>query len=68
MKFETVRNQFLSDVLICCHPEILLLWQCDVTTSPLCCCGRQEEPANLISGLLLRMRRIYVVSICLDFH
>ena len=26
---------FLSDVLICCHQEILLPWQCDVTTSPL---------------------------------
>ena len=23
-------------------------------------CGRQEEPANLISRLLLRMRRMYV--------
>ena len=35
MKFETVRIHFLSDVLICCHPEILLPWQRDVTTSPL---------------------------------
>ena len=35
-KFETVRIQFLTDVLICCHPEIFLLWQRDVTTSPLC--------------------------------
>ena len=26
---------FLSEVLICCHQEILLPWQCDVTTSPL---------------------------------
>ena len=33
MKFETVRIHFLSDVLICCHPEILLAWQLDVTTS-----------------------------------
>ena len=33
MKFETVRIHFLSDVLICCHPEILLPRQRDVTTS-----------------------------------
>ena len=31
-------------------------------------CGRQEEPAILISRLLLRMRRMYVASIRLDFH
>ena len=30
-------------------------------------CGRQEEPAILISRLLLRMRRMYVASIGLDF-
>ena len=35
MKFETVRIHFLSDVLVCCHPQILLPWQRDVTTSPL---------------------------------
>ena len=35
MKFETVRIHFLSDVLLCCHPKILLPWQRDVTTSPL---------------------------------
>ena len=35
MKFETVLIHFLSDVLVCCHPEILLPWQRDVTTSPL---------------------------------
>ena len=35
------------------------------------CCGRQEEPAILISSLLLRMRLVYVASIAsirLDFH
>ena len=31
-------------------------------------CQRQEEPAILISRLLIRMRRMYVVSIRLDFH
>ena len=31
-------------------------------------CGRQEEPSNLISMLLLRMRRMYVASIRLAFH
>ena len=35
MKFETVRINLLSDVMVCCHPEILLPWQRDVTTSPL---------------------------------
>ena len=35
MKFEIVLIHFLSDVLVCCHPEILLPWQRDVTTSPL---------------------------------
>ena len=35
MKFETVLIHFLIDVLVCCHPEILLPWQRDVTTSPL---------------------------------
>ena len=30
--------------------------------------GRQEEPAIQISRLLLRMRRMYVASIRLDFH
>ena len=34
MNFETVRIHFLSDV-VCCHPDILLLWQRDVTTSAL---------------------------------
>ena len=31
-------------------------------------CGRQEEPAMLISRLLLRMRCMYMASIRLDFH
>ena len=35
MKFETMLIHFLSDVLVCCHPEILLPWQRDATTSPL---------------------------------
>ena len=33
-----------------------------------CNLWRQEEPAILTSGLLLRMRRMYVASIHLDFH
>ena len=32
MKFETVRILFLSDVLACCHPEILLPRQRDLAT------------------------------------
>ena len=35
MKSETVQIHFLSDVLIFCHPEILLPWQRHVTYSPL---------------------------------
>ena len=35
MKFETVQIHILSDVLAGCHPEMLLPWQRDVTTSPL---------------------------------
>ena len=31
-------------------------------------CGRQEEHAILISTLLLRMRRMYVARIRLEFH
>ena len=31
-------------------------------------CGRQEEPAILISRLSLRMRRMYVASIRLDLY
>ena len=34
MNFKTVRIHFISHVFGCCHPEILLPWQCDVTTSP----------------------------------
>ena len=30
-------------------------------------CGRQEEPAILISRFLLRMHRMYMASIRLDF-
>ena len=30
MKFETVQIHFLRDVLVCCHPEILLPRQRDV--------------------------------------
>ena len=32
MNFETVRIYFLSYVLACCHPEILLPWQREVAT------------------------------------
>ena len=39
-----------------------------LSTLPLRNCGRQEEPAILIFRLLLRMRRMYVASIHLDFH
>ena len=34
MKFETVQIHFWSEVFVCCHPEILLAWQHDVTTFP----------------------------------
>ena len=32
---ETVRIHFYSEFSVCCHPEILLPWKRDVTTSPL---------------------------------
>ena len=35
MKFEIVGIDFSGDLSVCCHPEILLSWQRDVTTSPL---------------------------------
>ena len=35
MTSETVRIHFLSDVFVCCHPEVLLPWQRDATRSPL---------------------------------
>ena len=35
MTSKTVRIHFLSDVFVCCHSEIVLRWQHDVTTSPL---------------------------------
>ena len=35
MKFETVLIYFSSDILVCCHPEMLLPWQRNVMTSPL---------------------------------
>ena len=31
-------------------------------------CGQKEEPTILISRLLLRMRRMYVTRVRLDFH
>ena len=34
MKFETLQIYFLSEFWVCCHPKILLPWQCDITTSP----------------------------------
>ena len=34
MNFETVQIHFLGKFSVCCHPEILLPWQRDVTTSP----------------------------------
>ena len=35
IKFEKVRIHFLSEFSVCCHPEILLPWERDATTSPL---------------------------------
>ena len=33
VKFEKVRIDFKVTLLVCCHPKILLPWQCDVMTS-----------------------------------
>ena len=35
IEFETVRCHFLREISVCGHPEILLPWERDVTTSPL---------------------------------
>ena len=43
------------------------IW-CSLSSHGLFNCGRQEEPAILISRLLLRMRRMYVASIRFYFH
>ena len=63
MKFETVQIHFLSDFLICCHPENLLPWQRDITTSLYCkwshykgklksgCFGRPEPVPFFGNGL-----------------
>ena len=37
MKSGTVRIYFLSEFSVCCHRNILLPWERDVTTSPLYC-------------------------------
>ena len=42
MTSETVRIHFLSDVFVCCHPEILLPWQRDATRSSLYLTGRMR--------------------------
>ena len=47
MKFETVRIHFLSDILICFHPEILLPWQRDGTTSPLLQSAHAYKPVQM---------------------
>ena len=52
MKFQTLRILFLSDVLVCCHPETLLPWQRDVTTSPL-------SWLSVLGGLILE--KIYML-------
>ena len=44
-------------------PALRNLWLLEITI-----CGRQEEHAILISRLVLRMRRLYVASLRLDFH
>ena len=47
MKSDTLRIYFLSDILVCCHQEMLLPWQRDVTTSPL---YYIQLVGNLLSG------------------
>ena len=44
-------------------PALHNLWLLEITI-----CGRQEEHAILISRLVLRMRRLYVATLRLDFH
>jgi len=44
IKFETVRIHFLSEFSVCCHPEILLPWERDVTTSLVYIMGNIMRP------------------------
>ena len=59
MKFETARIHFLSDVLVCCHPKILLPWQRDVTTSLL---GQNDQKISTGPSFFLRQYNVeYVI-------
>ena len=52
MKFETAQIHFLSDV----YPDILLPWQPDVTTSPLCA-GSLIAPKQLYTERMSSRRK-----------
>ena len=64
MKFETVRIYFLRDVLICCHPEILLKWQRDATT--FFSIMRLCSPLNLRNYLRMTKSQPRVKPTCLQ--
>ena len=63
IKFETVRIFFLSDVFICCHPEILLPWQRDATT--FFSIMRLCSPLNLKNSLWMAKSQPGVKPTCL---
>ena len=69
---------FLSDVLGCCHPAILLSWQCDVTTSTLyfkyihtlgvllnysCLVGNLLQPIRMTKLIRLVTRYLHGISV-----
>ena len=67
MKFETVRIHFIlikETLSICCHPEILLPWQRDVTNAPLYHRKRQLDILRPNSTSEGRIQRRMVGQFC----
>ena len=58
MKFETLRIHFSLTFLVCCHTEILLPGQRDVTTSPLKTKIRSDAIKDEFIGSLTEMGTI----------
>ena len=50
---QTACPPFLIEFSVCCHPKILLLWQCDVTTSSLYWCETiAKDRVQFISSMV----------------
>ena len=64
MKFETVQIYFLSEFSVCCHPKILLLWQRDVTTSPLYSLPRRNNVSSSLFSFKNREKTYLLEGAC----